>query len=647
MEILWNLPSKHIVIICAVVILIALVLSWSAYRRMSVILKVILGFMSFSFVLLVVVSSLGYVVLSKVRVSWLYYEKDRMKEGAFVFLEKLKRNNETLLVRYSRLGELIDKLIDEGDRNELNSIFSDSYVLATFDLLAAVRSDGSTVFSTMEHTVSLNFLPLYFRKWREGEPATFLHWYSRHSDTVFLMSAVPISDGEGKLMSYDVLVVGVDLLRHAVPALLDMLKAEDVRIEFSEPSDAYTYVPLQGYAGGAVGFMVMTPGKEAFTALGTIAKVSFMAFILTLVAISLFFVGLASLYIRRPLSILRRGALRVGRGDFEFRLPELSKDDVGEVMRSFNMMLDGLVQRDREIAYRNSLLYSLSMLSERLTVEYHRKNIFALTTRTVSWVLENTSSFVLAGGERIGYAGDVPKQVTEKISAGEDEFKEDNKVFISMKIIGHTEGEEISYGYLVVFRDRKPFSEVEKEFLQSLVSLVSQACQRSDFISKLKMMQATDTLTGLFNMRSLFDTLKKEMSRARRSGYPISLIMFDVDNMRAINEKYGYVVGDDVLRSFGATLKKNIRLYDIPARYEKDEFALLLPNTTKENAKIVAKRVLGAFRGTPDLSPLQDLPVQARAGISSTEETEDLDKLVEIALERLKTAREQDTEIGE
>jgi diguanylate cyclase (GGDEF)-like protein len=102
----------------------------------------------------------------------------------------------------------------------------------------------------------------------------------------------------------------------------------------------------------------------------------------------------------------------------------------------------------------------------------------------------------------------------------------------------------------------------------------------------------TDALTTLYT-RPLFEAvLAKEVVRARRFGYPISLILFDVDHLSAINKDHGYGVGDKILERLGILIHSYFRQHDWVARYSEDSIVVLLPNTDAGNATELAERVV-------------------------------------------------------
>ncbi len=117
------------------------------------------------------------------------------------------------------------------------------------------------------------------------------------------------------------------------------------------------------------------------------------------------------------------------------------------------------------------------------------------------------------------------------------------------------------------------------------------------FHEEIYRMAVCDPLTGLYN-RTHFDQLVgQEISRARRNGLPLSMILIDLDHFKQINDTHGHVVGDGVLRKLGRVLRQVVRRHDIACRFGGDEFVVLLPNTDQEAAMTVAERCRGGEDG--------------------------------------------------
>jgi diguanylate cyclase (GGDEF)-like protein len=106
-----------------------------------------------------------------------------------------------------------------------------------------------------------------------------------------------------------------------------------------------------------------------------------------------------------------------------------------------------------------------------------------------------------------------------------------------------------------------------------------------------------DPLTGLFNRAYLAQVMRRETSRARRHGRPLSVIMLDIDDFKRINDTHGHLEGDRVLVKAAGLIKENLRDIDVAARYGGEEFAVVLPDTGRSGAFIVAQRIRMSFEG--------------------------------------------------
>ncbi len=107
---------------------------------------------------------------------------------------------------------------------------------------------------------------------------------------------------------------------------------------------------------------------------------------------------------------------------------------------------------------------------------------------------------------------------------------------------------------------------------------------------KLEELNRTDPLTGTANRRSLNESLEREYLRAQRYQRPLSLLMMDVDHFKHVNDTHGHQAGDTVLITIASSLLCSLRKQDVVGRYGGEEFAVVLPETVKDNALIVAER---------------------------------------------------------
>jgi diguanylate cyclase (GGDEF)-like protein len=107
---------------------------------------------------------------------------------------------------------------------------------------------------------------------------------------------------------------------------------------------------------------------------------------------------------------------------------------------------------------------------------------------------------------------------------------------------------------------------------------------------------AYDGLTALANRRSAYDSLTALVARSRRTGAPLSVVMFDLDRFKQINDSYGHAVGDEVLRCVASTMRATVRDGDLSARLGGEEFVVLLPDAGLQDARLVAERLRAQLR---------------------------------------------------
>ena len=122
----------------------------------------------------------------------------------------------------------------------------------------------------------------------------------------------------------------------------------------------------------------------------------------------------------------------------------------------------------------------------------------------------------------------------------------------------------------------------------------------------------TDPLTGAANTRAFLETIQLEINRYERYQHPFTVVFIDLDNFKVVNDRFGHMVGDKVLHTVVAEMRKRLRKTDIVSRLGGDEFGLFLPETGQDAAQVAIKKVRA---GIIDAMQLRKLPVTASYGV--------------------------------
>jgi len=170
-----------------------------------------------------------------------------------------------------------------------------------------------------------------------------------------------------------------------------------------------------------------------------------------------------------------------------------------------------------------------------------------------------------------------------------------NRSLVMLPLV--VKGESIGLAELI---STKPI-ELDAERLnlvRTIANEASIALENARLYEEARALADRDPLTGFFNHRYLHERFGQEAVRSRRAHRPLSLLMLDLDDFKLVNDTFGHVLGDDVLRFTADLIRRTLRESDVPARYGGDEFAILLPEAGQEEATKTADRLLATFAET-------------------------------------------------
>jgi two-component system, cell cycle response regulator len=200
-------------------------------------------------------------------------------------------------------------------------------------------------------------------------------------------------------------------------------------------------------------------------------------------------------------------------------------------------------------------------------------------------------------------------------------------------------GESSSVGYLVVF-SRTPthaFAEADKRSLEDLAGRAGPAIENARRFREARQLADLDALTGLHNRRYFHETLAREVARANRYGRRLALVIFDLDDFKAINDRIGHLAGDSVLAEVAERVRSVVRSADVACRVGGDEFGIILPESTLADAEQLSHRLQAAVAARPigDAGTLQ-----LSAGAAELEREDDATRFFERADHALYAAKQ-------
>jgi two-component system cell cycle response regulator len=332
-----------------------------------------------------------------------------------------------------------------------------------------------------------------------------------------------------------------------------------------------------------------------------------------------------------------------------------SEDELGESAESFNtliMTLSEVMETHTEIQ-----LFS-EMLTSHLELD-------VLSRETLIHLIKNTKAN--GGAILIEKSGELAVEAIDSIKDAAT-LENNKRVLNTMRTLERQlikfPDDIILDGVVVDFHPKELIIEpiVYKNILLGILILVSSSSFSSNDIDKLSFfsqslslafrnaitynqmqrLAALDALTGLYNRRFGILRIQEEFSRAIRASTPISLLMFDIDHFKNVNDTYGHLVGDKVLVSIAKIALASIREGDVLLRYGGEEFLCVLPGANKVDASIIAERIRIIVMDSAVENAEQDIKVTISIGVVTypRNDISDSNQLIKLADDAMYVAKE-------
>ncbi len=249
---------------------------------------------------------------------------------------------------------------------------------------------------------------------------------------------------------------------------------------------------------------------------------------------------------------------------------------------------------------RTGTVLKFSSSAQKAECLYKDKALPAEYTRSVLANFRSTPLFALLLGEKEVIIPDIancnlPAEVKERALAAKIRAMASFPMLIAKGNLG-----------ILTFYWNEPhyLTEEERAVGKLWANRVGTAIYNASLYESLRRQSMTDPLTNLLNRRALDKVLFQEWKRSERYGRPFAVVMMDLDHFKAVNDSYGHLIGDVVLRNLAAMLSRTLRETDIIGRWGGDEFLIILPETGKEEAQVVLEKLRREMSQSPPISEI-------------------------------------------
>jgi diguanylate cyclase (GGDEF)-like protein len=329
------------------------------------------------------------------------------------------------------------------------------------------------------------------------------------------------------------------------------------------------------------------------------------------ITVAVFFIVLLLRTLQGQIREMFDAARRVGGGDFSQKVPVEGDDEMAGLATEFNRMSGRLSdQMDELKRQRVELERSVQRIGEAFASGLDRRALLEIVAETALTACDATAAAVVladrgrlevgAGEREDGPLGEALRRaIEETLESGESaEVHGDGAVALASPLAARGEGTS-SNAAMGIARSGLPFDAAEREMLRYLGGQAAVSVENIDLHELVTEQAVRDELTSVANSRRFRELIGKEAERAERFGHQLSLVLLDIDDFKQVNDTYGHLQGDEVLRLIGVILVEESRGVDEPARYGGEEFVVALPETGREGALELAERIRERLERTP------------------------------------------------
>ena len=362
--------------------------------------------------------------------------------------------------------------------------------------------------------------------------------------------------------------------------------------------------------GDSVALLVTTtvgPTTGLFSSV--VGPIAVIAVLMIAVALVIVF-AIVQRYLQRPLRRLDRAVAALEREDFDVPIPPGHDDELGRLGRSFERMRETLraslsgAEARADIATQLNQTQPLQTALQRVCGALRRTTGSGVALIAVEHS-DMADAFAVSDGIGIPAAADIaallrgsgplgaalnlptatPLQADALDSSEEAHLGLRHICASPLRIGSHV------LGALAIADKPDGFNAADLALLAAAAEMVALALERYRILAIAQRQASTDELTGLYNYRFLVDYLDQQIALAERLDSPLAVLMLDLDRFKTLNDSHGHHAGDEALRRFAATLRDTVRRSDLAARYGGEEFVVVMANTNREEARLVAEKI--------------------------------------------------------